>query len=235
MNEKHPSLIASKIHDLSRVLSPFEIPKIKKINQNGQFIDYGANGNYCSKNNIATAGDHTYYISPISSCDKFSISYIDCIGMAAVGTSSSNPHENLSILTHQNLGSTLGLDETLIDSQESFQNTLEERIRMLVGQCVQNSIDAVIFGGEIHSNLWHNYIEGSKQVNNLVTKVLKFSPRCLNGPSRRTGSQHFYLDTMNRTLHVVRHPQPLPQPNKTFFADNIEDEIKGRWKRNTQS
>ena len=100
-------------------------------------------------------------------------------------------------------------------------------------KCIEGSIDAIIFGGTRFSR-GNQYIEGLKQLDEIISSVFGFSAVHLGGPKNNACEQDYYFNTQKRLLHFVRSPQNSDSFGNQSFAACDVDRIANIWKEKTK-
>ena len=175
-----------------------------------------------SRNTMISPDKKTYIISGCDDKDKFSQNYVDCTGVVLVGTHR-DTKKQISFLSHQDPKAIFG------KYQDQFQRDLSKRIDELKELSTDNSIDAVIFGGQ---DIWFKkYKESIKLLSEICQKALGFEPVVLAGPNTRIlkGDTDIYLDTQNRRVYLDR-PEQRKDSNQSYLPSQF-DLARRKWKK----
>ncbi len=175
-----------------------------------------------SRDTMVSPDKKTYIISGCDDKDKFSQNYIDCTGVILVGTQR-DTEKQISFLSHQDPKAISG------KYQDRFRRDLSKRINELKELSADNSIDAVIFGGQ---DIWFKkYKESVKLLSEICQKVLGFEPVVLAGPNTRIlkGDTDIYLDTQNRRVYLDR-PEQRKDSNQSYLPSQY-DLARQKWKK----
>jgi hypothetical protein len=182
-----------------------------------------------------------YMMSPIDSAIKFSTRYVDCTGVAVVGTDKETG-KNISFLTHQN-------PAYFTYDSVNFLKDLGDRLQEIKERCEQGTIDAVLFGGKfsnvkefadqpyhpIHDLDKKRYLSSIKIVTAAIETGLGFSPTVISGPKINPAREQVIFDTHERRLFLERIVIGENDPAfiRNFDAkdvDGVTSELpKGEW------
>lgn len=213
-----------------------------------ELIDWDFTESEARKNGINKIENRSYIISPCDFKNKYSIEFLNCIGLIVSGIDK-NTGKNISFLSHQN--------PKILDNNESrakFKKDLNESFDLIINNCIPNTIDVVVFGGNkqdpatfpeddykpwIHGvdNIdsivkepYYDYINLIKFLNHIVFEKVGFSPVVMSGPNdnfkTNKHSLNIYFDNENRRLYMLRPKQEDSKKNEAFSASDVENQIK---------
>jgi len=206
---------------------------IKEMSEPWQNVNYYWTEVSWKTNNILNWWEKSYYISDCNSLPKHSSGYADCTWVAIVGTDAEN-WEQISIMTHQDPKFFFSWDTR----NNFFKNDLSKRISLIKDMSVNWSIDAVIFGWYFRYDhfdyAYKKYIFSLKLLNEVISKVLWFSPVVITWPNfhLHNWAADVYLDTANRRLHIIRPTQKRHETNQSFMLDWISRFDYYMWEKN---
>jgi hypothetical protein len=168
-----------------------------------------------------------YVISGINDHDKISSKYKSCTGIVISGIDK-HTQKPISILTHQNPGYIFYGDE------DSFTNSLREKISRFKSRCDEKTIDAVVFGGQLlkfknlpdtnpaQKMITEEYGNSIKLVSDLIKDELGFIPTVVDGPKTSTGFDIALYQNNTRRLFLYRD-ENAGKFTKAFNASFIDD------------
>lgn len=122
------------------------LDNINKIKKDENYLNYSKAGQKLelSKMGISSGGPNTYVFSKIDDKDKYSDNYFDCTGLLVTGIQRGT-NKKISFITHQD-------PEFFVKNSEnkkSFKKELDNKLDDFINKCEIDSIDTVIFGGNI--------------------------------------------------------------------------------------
>ena len=215
---------------------------IDNFKKDAEFVDFNSKNKSIKENKIST-----YVISLCNEKNKYSLNYLDCTGVIAVGTDKISKN-NISFLSHQNPDYFIKDQEIRLD----FKKDIENNIDNLISRCIPETIDIVVFGGnkeDISENIpdeefrmgidnfeeflkgpFDQYIKSIKYLNYIIKQKVGFSPIVMSGPNDNFGTKdhslNIYFDNKNRRLYILKPEQENSDKNEAFEASNVEDKIK---------
>ncbi|NVN97135.1 hypothetical protein HXX01_02795 [Candidatus Nomurabacteria bacterium] len=219
---------------------------VNSFKKNGEFVNFVAKEKELQEKNFLNNGAGKYVISPCDSLDKYSLSYLDCTGIVAVGVDKKTG-KNVSFMSHQDPEVFLRDEET----KQKFKKDLSDSIDKLIASSVQDSVDVVIFGGQYErqshdmpddnfrlgvdntddylEDSYSLYLKSIKFLNFNLSKQLGFSPVVMTGPNDNfysfNNATNVYFDNENRRLYLIRPKQEVSKKNEPFVASSVEQQI----------
>jgi hypothetical protein len=196
-------------------------------------VDLYSNPEEARKDGFVKEGERSYVFSPIDNLSKFSVKFLNCTGIVAVGNDLET-HQNISFMTHQNPG------YFFYDEKEKFIEEFKQMLSKMKMRCEQGTVDIVIFGGqfmkfkefaddhEAQKHMKGEYINSIKLVNDLIEREFGFSPTVVGGPKFDGGQDFVVFDNENRRLYLTRATKGLPFTG-SFEAKDIDSKT-GSWK-----
>jgi hypothetical protein len=159
-----------------------------------------------NRQKLKNAGEGTYVISPIDETNKSSPGYYDCTGVVATGIDKVTG-KNISFITHQDP------ERFLKDKSAVFFNDLEQTLAELRSRSEDQTVDAVIIGGQtmhpMDRDLYETAITLLKQS---VNDTLGFKPVVVSEPKSKPGetlSDIAFFDTHNKRLYFFRDKEVI--------------------------
>ncbi|MDD3487626.1 MAG: hypothetical protein PHF35_04620 [Candidatus Moranbacteria bacterium] len=147
----------------------------------------------------------SYVISPVSNLDKFSNSFINCLGLVVAGQDK-NTGENISIISHQR-PDYFTRNTQLEDRKDGFVSDLKSRLGEIESLSREKTIDAVLFGGNYFEDdklLQKEYEAGIGLISQIIEKELGFIPVVATGSKNILGDESVEYDNKNRRLYIFR-------------------------------
>lgn len=219
---------------------------LNNFKKDAEFVNFNFKDKDIKENKMYNSGDLTYVISLCDEKNKYSLSYLDCTGVVAVGIDKETG-KNISFLSHQN-------PDFFINNKEirlNFKQDLEKDIDNLKSRCISGSIDIVVFGGKKEDvsgnvpdedfrrgidnediflkNPFDEYTKSIKYLNHIIKEKVGFSPVVMSGPNdnfnTNNHSLNVYFDNENRRLYMLRPKQENSDKNEAFEASNVEEQI----------
>ncbi|MEJ0053601.1 MAG: hypothetical protein WDN10_02650 [bacterium] len=194
-------------------------------------VDYYGNTKKWNRFNQLNGGEGTYVISAIDASNKESKDYLDCTGLAAVGTDKRSG-ETVSLLTHQDP------KQIVQEHRDRYIVDMTSRLMELHDNCSPHSIDVMLFGGAArNSEDMKGYRESIMLLRKLCEKTLGIDPHVVVGPNNPDFNQWDWevgavLDTKHRRLYITRAPQDTVRDAETSFgfkASELEN-VERRWR-----
>jgi len=208
-----------------------------------EYVNFGLDERLLKEQRMLNSGKETYVISPCDSKNKYSLSYLDCTGVVAVGIDKETG-ENISFMSHQNPGSFLKEKEI----RSKLEDDLTNNINDLLNRCAPGSVDVVVFGGnkdistkEINENLrpgydniddilndspFGDYEKSIKFLRKWINEKTGFSPVVMTGPNDnfRTNNHSLsvYFDNKNRRLYMIKPKQEESKKNEPYMASDLD-------------
>lgn len=179
--------------------------KIMKLLKDGLFVNYDEKDlGLLSAEGILHWGEYqTYLISQPSWVDKYSLRYVNCLGMIASWRTFF--WEIYSLLSHQDT-------EVMLKNsyREKVKKDLVEQLVFLKQLTIEESIDIVVFWGNLYLDSGRGvtsyfdscYENGLKIIHTVVKEVLGFSPRILHAPKQEWGHNDAFFHTAENTLYL---------------------------------
>ncbi len=215
--------------------------------KDADFVNFSYRSKDIKENAMYNSGDTTYVMSLLNNRNKYSLAYLDCTGIVAVGTDRETG-ENISFMSHQNPDSFLEDDYV----KTNFKNDLNKNFDNLISKCIPGSIDVVILGGnkeDVSENVpnenfrlgfddidqylkgpFDQYIKSVKFLSHTIKQKIGFTPIVISGPNDNFETAHHslsaYFDNKNRRLYMVKPKQENNTKNEAFEASKVEDQIK---------
>ncbi len=173
-------------------------------------------------------GQFSYVISAVNSRDKHSFFYLNCTGIAVVGTDRMS-HHNVSVLTHQNPGFVL-----VRDKEGDFFSALRQSFLLLKERAEPGTISGLVFGGDhgddnsvsrVNKSRSDDYVDLVGSIGSIYKEVFGTEVHIAVGPKYPEASEvDVLLDTQRRRLYITR---PVHDGNiDESFPVNRVDEIK---------
>lgn len=146
-----------------------------------------------------------YIFSSIGSEDKTSHAYEGCTGIVVVGRDKGTG-ETISLLTHH--------DPRSVRADGTFLVVLKARLTEFQSRVDPDSIDVVIFGGDLRPDLIqphalthriYHYRDTIKRLGSTAEDILKVKAHVIIGPLKTAGdSLSVYFNTKERRLYLRR-------------------------------
>lgn len=221
---------------------------ILNLKSDAEFVDFLSDKDEAERKKMYNSGKKTYIISTCNEKNKFSLSYLNCTGVVAVGTDKETG-ENISFLSHQDPEHLFKDDEIRSNFKRDLMNDLDN----LIERCVPGTIDIVILGGnkedvsnnfpeedfrmgiddidEILKGPYDTYTKSVRFLNNLIYKKIGFSSVVLIEPNSNfktdNNSLDVYFDNKNRRLYMVGPKNEKILNNGPFIASDVDEREKG--------
>ena len=212
-----------------------------------EFVNFSYRKRDIQDNKMYNSGDSTYVISLCNEKNKYSLAYLDCTGVVAVGVDKSTK-KNISFMSHQNPDSFIEDEEVRLNFKRDLNKDLDD----LITRCIPGSVDVVVFGGnkedlkdkmpddnfrmgidnmnDFFKGPFDTYVKSVKFLNFIVKQKTGFSPVVLSGPNdnfkTNNHSLSVYFDNENRRLYMIRPKQEESEKNESFVASKVEDHIQ---------
>jgi hypothetical protein len=207
---------------IPEALTPNDIEFINIDTDPKDVLEKGFSGEYIKPH-------WAYVMSPVDSAHKFSMRYVDCTGIIAVGVDSKTG-ENISFLTHQN-------PNYIMFENENFLKDLDNRLEEIKSRCEEGTVDVVIFGGRF-SNVKEKIDEPNHPIHgfnkdlyigsiDIVAKEIKdklgFSPTVISGPKFNPGQDQVVFDTIERRMYFERIGDYDANFIRNFDAEDLDE------------
>jgi len=185
-----------------------------------------------AESGILSNGTHSYVISPVTENPIYSPEYRNCQGIILAATDRDGKAQ--AIMTHHN--------PEIFPEKESyaqFKADMRGRIRELMSQTLDGTLDVVMFGGDAFQHeesesvidksmdRGDDYQIVAELVAELIESETGIKPRIVEGPRIKwspNGQQIAIYDTPNRHLHILVR-EAAPNSGKNLEVEDIRQEL----------
>ena len=166
----------------------------------------------------AISGGYKVAISEVNKANKVSYNYKDCLGLVIVGKDEETGVDK-SFLLHADP------ESIYREFRNDLNFALARRIAKLKSECVEGSVDSVMYGGWFNRDSFNlgyeesvHHIAALNTLNGEIERMLGFKPPVVSGGSSTRGKRDAYFVTNERKLFIglSKHSTPHPQ---TFTVD----------------
>lgn len=190
-------------------------------------VDYYADPEELARRGFKNAGNKSFVMSPIDNSDKVSQSFINCTGLLMAGRDKMTG-KNISFLSHQSPAYFLK-DK---GNRDIFTNSLRLQLEELKKRSVDETIDAIIIGGNYFKKdayFQKSYLESIGLLSAEVLKIFRFEPVVITGPKMRPGDDDVYYNNDKRRLYIIR-PETGVVSTESFLPSDIKEQEK-KWQK----